>query len=196
MKLYFSLLVILVTSLTLAQETMNESLPYYKIPEAPTSYTPGTVVSRMIDGLGFRYFWATEDLTDENLAYKPSGESRTIAETMDHLYSLSRTILNSAKKQPTKFAAEKEDLTSKEKRKRTLENFKTASALFRVSENLEEHKIVFIRKNGKVEFPFWNQINGPIEDAVWHAGQIVMMRRAAGNPFNSKVSVFTGNVRD
>ena len=196
MKLHFSLLLILVTSLTLAQETMNETLPYYKIPEAPTSYTPGTVVSRMIDGLGFRYFWATEDLTDENLAYKPSGESRTIAETMDHLYSLSRTILNSAKKQPTKFAAEKEDLTSKEKRKRTLENFKTASALFRVSENLEEHKIVFIRKNGKVEFPFWNQINGPIEDAVWHAGQIVMMRRAAGNPFNSKVSVFTGNVRE
>jgi len=196
MKLYFSLLVILVTSLTLAQETMNETLPYYKIPEAPASYTPGTVVSRMIDGLGFRYYWATEGLTDKNLAYKPSEESRTIAETMDHLYSLSRTILNSAKKQPNKFTIEKEELTSNEKRKRTLENFKTASGLFRGSENLEEHKIVFIRKNGKAEFPFWNQINGPIEDAVWHAGQIVMMRRADGNPFNSKVSVFTGNVRD
>ena len=196
MKLYLSLLLILVTSLTLAQETMNETLPYYKIPEAPTSYTPGTVVSRMIDGLGFRYFWATEGLTDENLGYRPSEESRTIAETMDHLYSLSHTILNSAKKQPTNFTTEKEELTSNEKRKRTLENFKTASELFSVSENLEEHKIVFIRKNGKAEFPFWNQINGPIEDAVWHAGQIVMMRRAAGNPFNSKVSVFTGNVRD
>ena len=196
MKLYFSLLVILVTSLTLAQETMNETLPYYKIPEAPTSYTPGTVVSRMIDGLGFRYYWATEGLTDENLSYKPSEESRTIAETMDHLYGLSRTIVNSAKKKATDFTVASEELTSIEKRKRTLENFKTASELFRVSENLEEHKVVFIRKNGKAEFPFWNQINGPIEDAVWHAGQIVMMRRAAGNPFNSKVSVFTGNIRD
>ena len=196
MKLYFSLLVILVTSLTLAQETMNETLPYYKIPEAPASYTPGTVVSRMIDGLGFRYFWATEGLTDENLTYKPSEESRTIAETMDHLYGLSRTIVNSAKKKATDFTVAPEELTAKEKRKKTLENFKTASELFRASENLEEHKIVFIRKNGKAEFPFWNQINGPIEDAVWHAGQIVMMRRAAGNPFNSKVSVFTGNVRD
>ena len=194
--MYFSLSLILVTSLTLAQETMNDKLPYYKIPEAPTSYTPGTVVSRMIDGLGFRYFWATEGLTDENLAYKPSEESRTIAETMDHLYSLSRTILNSAEKKASDFTVASEELTSIEKRKRTLENFKTASELFRVAENLEEHKIVFIRKNGKAEFPFWNQINGPIEDAVWHAGQIVMMRRAAGNPFNSKVSVFTGNVRD
>lgn len=194
--MYFSLSLILVTSLTLAQETMNDKLPYYKIPEAPTSYTPGTVVSRMIDGLGFRYFWATEGLTDENLAYKPSEEGRTIAETMDHLYSLSRTILNSAEKKASDFTVASEELTSIEKRKKTLENFKTASELFRVAENLEEHKIVFIRKNGKAEFPFWNQINGPIEDAVWHAGQIVMMRRAAGNPFNSKVSVFTGNVRD
>jgi len=196
MKMYFSLLVILVTSLTLAQETMNDTLPYYKIPEAPTSYTPGTVVSRMIDGLGFRYFWATEGLTDENLTYKPSEEGRTIAETMDHLYSLSLTILNSAEKKASDFTVTSEELTSIEKRKGTLENFKSASELFRVSENLEEHKIVFIRKNGKAEFPFWNQINGPIEDAVWHAGQIVMMRRAAGNPFNSKVSVLTGNVRD
>jgi len=196
MKLYFSLLVILVTSLTLAQETMNETLPYYVIPEAPASYTPGTVVSRMIDGLGFRYFWATEGLTDENLAYKPSENGRTIAQTMDHIYGLSRTILNSAKKQPTDFTIEQEELPFQEKRKRTLENIKTASELFRVSEDLEEHKIVFIRKNGTAEFPFWNQINGPIEDAVWHAGQIVMMRRAAGNPFNSKVSVFTGNLRD
>ena len=83
-----------------------------------------------------------------------------------------------------------------EKRKRTLENFKTASELFKVTEDLAEHKIVFINKNGKSEFPFWNHLNGPIEDAVWHAGQIVMMRRAAGNPFNSKVSVFMGKVRD
>ncbi len=196
MKLYFSLLAILVTSLTLAQETMNETLPYYKIPEAPTSYTPGTVVSRMIDGLGFRYFWATEGLTDENLAYKPSEESRTIAQTMDHIYGLSRTIVNSARKQAPDNTSGQEELTSDAKRKRTLENFKTASELFSVSENLEEHKIVFIRKNGKAEFPFWNQINGPIEDAVWHAGQIVMMRRAAGNPFSSKVNMLTGDVRD
>ncbi len=104
--------------------------------------------------------------------------------------------MNSAKKQPTDFTAEQEELPFQEKRRRTLENIKTASELFRVSEDLGEHKVIFIRKNGKVEFPFWNHLNGPIEDAVWHAGQIVMMRRSAGNPFNSKVSVFTGKVRD
>jgi len=196
MKSNLSLIVLLISSLTFAQETMNKALPYATIPKPPETYTPGAVVSRMIDGLGFRYYWATEGLTEENLAYKPSEDGRTIAQTMDHIYGLSRTILNTAKKQPTDFTIETEDLTTDEKRKRTLENIKAASELFRVSEDLGEHKIIFIRKNGKVEFPFWNHLNGPIEDAVWHAGQIVMMRRAAGNPFNSKASMFMGKVRD
>ena len=196
MKSYIAIIALLVTSLTLAQETMNEALPYSTIPEAPETYTPGAVVSRLIDGLGFRYYWATEGLTEENLAYKPSENGRTIAQTMDHILGLSRTILNSAKKQPTDFTIEQVELPFQEKRRKTLENIKTASELFKVSKDLGEHKVIFIRKNGKVEFPFWNHLNGPIEDAVWHAGQIVMMRRSAGNPFNSKVSLFMGKERD
>ncbi|NNK74807.1 MAG: hypothetical protein HKP42_01960 [Maribacter sp.] len=196
MKSYISIIAILMTSLTFSQETMNEALPYATIPEPSEKYTPGTVVSRMIDGLGFRYFWATEGLTEENLAFKPSEDGRNIAQTLDHIYGLSRTIVNSAKKQPTDFTVQLEELSTLEKRKRTLENFKTASELLKVTADLGEHKIVFINKNGESEFPFWNHINGPIEDAVWHVGQIVMMRRAAGNPFNSKVSLLTGKVRD
>lgn len=196
MKSYFSIITFFIASLTLAQETMNEALPYSTIPEYAEKYTPGTVVSRMIDGLGFRYYWATEGLTAENLGYKPSESGRTIAQTLDHIYGLSRTIVNTAKKEPTDFTQEVEDLAADEKRKRTLENFKQASELFRDTEDLGEHKIIFIRKNGKAEFPFWNHLNGPIEDAVWHAGQVVMMRRAAGNPFNSKVSLLSGKLRD
>ena len=44
--------------------------------------------------------------------------------------------------------------------------------------------------------PFWNIINGPISDALWHCGQVVMLRRASGNPFNSKVNVFSGKLRE
>jgi len=65
MKTLFTSLLFL-GSLTLqSQETMNDSLPYATIPEAPQEYTAGSVVSRMIDGLGFRYYWATEQLTDK-----------------------------------------------------------------------------------------------------------------------------------
>ena len=41
-------------------------------------------------------------------------------------------------------------------------------------------------------FPFWNMINGPISDAIWHSGQVVANRRASGNPINPKVNVFIG----
>src|SRR4030095_3596210 len=43
---------------------------YYTIPDTPKSFTANNVAARMVDGLGFRYFWATEGLTDKDLAYK------------------------------------------------------------------------------------------------------------------------------
>ena len=53
-----------------------------------------------------------------------------------------------------------------------------------------------ISKYDNARFPFWNIINGPISDALWHCGQVVLLRRSSGNPFNSKVSVFSGKLRD
>ena len=52
--------------------------------------------------------------------------------------------------------------------------------------------IRFERGGTKMEFPFWNQINGPISDAIWHCGQVVMNRRASGNPLRKGVNVFIG----
>ncbi|MGI9552197.1 MAG: DinB family protein, partial [Aurantibacter sp.] len=180
----------------MSQETMNDSLPYATIPEAPENYTAGSVVSRMIDGLGFRYRWATQGLTEKDLSYNPGNEGRTIAQTLNHLYGLSRTIVNSAKKEVNDFTIKPPELSIPEKRKATLENFKTASELFLKSEDLTQHNVIFKRADKTTEFPFWNNINGPIEDAVWHAGQIVVLRRSAGNPINPKVSVFLGKLRD
>ena len=62
--------------------------------------------------------------------------------------------------------------------------------------HLEAHLMAPFLDEEKVEFPFWNQLNGPIEDAVWHSGQIVAFRRASGNPISKKISVFTGKVRE
>ena len=60
---------------------------------------------------------------------------------------------------------------------------------------LKAFKIVFQRGDNRSEFPFWNQLNGPIADALWHVGQVVTFRRSSGNPMNPKVSVLQGNVR-
>lgn len=196
MKKIASLLISLISITLIAQETMNDYYPYSAIPEAPEKYTAGTVVSRMIDGLGFRYYWATEGLREKDLDYKPSNEGRTIAETSTHIYNLSLTILNSAKKLPNDRTVSQRKPVSEDLRKLALLNLQEASTLFMEAKDLSEHSVIFISAKGVSEFPFWNNINGPIEDAIWHAGQIVVMRRSAGNPINPKVNVFLGRLND
>lgn len=170
-----------------AQKTMEDKLPYYEIPEHAESYTAGTVAARMVDGLGFRYYWATEGLRPEDLIYKSSETGRTTDETVDHIYSLSSFILNAILDSAEK-TKDSKDMSFDEKRKHTLLNFEKASAILKNSDD--------ISKYDNDRFPFWNIINGPIADALWHCGQVVMLRRASGNPFNSKVSVFSGKVRE
>ena len=174
----------------------DKPLPYYEIPPEPESFTAGTVAARMIDGLGFRFYWATEGLRPEDLSYKPNPESRTAEETIDHICQMSKMIVNSTTKTPNIPDPNRKKLTFEEMRKQTLENLKTASDILLKStdKEMEGYKIVFKRENNPAEFPFWNQINGPIADCLWHVGQIVSFRRSSGNPFTDKVSVFTGKV--
>ena len=195
MKYFITLSLILSFLSMTAQDTSEEQLPYYEIPDYPETYTVGTVAARMIDGLGFRYYWATEGLREEDLAYKPSQDGRTADETIEHIYGLSKVIVNATLQKPNK-PTDEEEMSFEEKRKQTLINIKTAADILRASPDLSEFSIVFERDSGTSEFPFWNNINGPIEDAVWHCGQIVLLRRSSGNPFNSKVSVFMGKVRE
>ena len=197
MKTKILLLILLIFSLNMinAQDKIEEKLPYYQIPDYPDEYNQGTVAARIVDGLGFRYYWVTEGLRDEDLKFKPSEDARTTQETIDHLYGLSRVIVNSTLKKPN-VSIEESEMTFAEKRKKTLENFKTAADILRVSTDLSDFKIVFKRDNNSSEYPFWNQLNGPIADAIWHCGQVVSFRRSSGNPFNSKASVFQGKLRD
>lgn len=179
---------------TFQSEVMGDTLPYKTIPNYPEKYTPESVIARMIDGVGFRFYWATEGLRKEDLAYKPSPEARTSEQTIDHILGLSNIIINSfTKTVNTQSGEEISSLSFEIKRKKVLENLKKASDMLRSgSISLEDSKILFKRKDKTLEFPFWNQINGPISDALWHIGQVVTFRRSSGNPFNAKVDVFMG----
>ena len=182
-------------TLPLMSQNTDVSLPYAEIPEYPTEYTDANVAARMIDGLGFRFYWASEDLRDEDLNYRPTDESRSTSETIDHVLGLSHVILNASLKRANGQINEAE-LTFEEKRRQILFNLKKASDILKSTNNLEQHTILFERNGNTSEFPFWNNINGPIADALWHAGQIVMLRRMSGNPITPKVNVFLGKLND
>ncbi|MEN8248738.1 MAG: hypothetical protein ABFS32_07380 [Bacteroidota bacterium] len=198
MKKYVISLVILIFSFnTMAQDNQTNNLPYEQIPEYPESYTATNVVARMIDGLGFRYYWATEGLRPDDLAFKPNEEARTSEETIDHILGLTEVILNSVLKRPNDGSFSSKGMSFEQKRAKTLNNLKQASGILRSSDaDLEEFTIIFKRGEKTSEYPFWNQINGPIADALWHVGQVVSFRRSSGNPYNSKASVFTGKLRN
>jgi hypothetical protein len=189
------LMLLFIASQSLAQP--NTELPYRQIPDYPAKYTAATVTARMIDGLGFRYYWATEGLEPKDLSYSPNGDARTTQETLVHIYELTRNIMNSVHQEPN--TSEKiPDMTFEELRQKTLENLKTTRDQLMNSkdEDLVNYKMVFKRETGTSEFPFWNEINGPIADALWHVGQVVSNRRSSGNPFNSKANVLVGKLMD
>ena len=194
------LLFLFVTLLTFTDMAAQEdaaALPYHEIPAYPEAYTPGAVVARFIDGLGYRYYWATEGLRPEDLTYEPGNEGRNAGATVDHVYDLSVTIVTTARQEPNIRPAEQQALTFEEKRKQTLLNLREAADLLRATgEDLRNFDLVFQRGEQTATVPFWHLLNGQISDALYHTGQIVTFRRSAGNPMDARVNVFTGKNRE
>jgi hypothetical protein len=173
----------------------RDSLPYAKIPHAPDHYSGGAVVSRLLDGLGFRYYWATEGLRPSDLGFRPSEKARSGRETLAHIYEMSIIIANVAEGKPN-LPGQDKNLPFEEMRKATLENLKRASTILAgySDRDMENLKVVFQDKKQTYQFPFWNLINGPMSDCLWHVGQLVSFRRSSGNPFSDKVDVFLGTI--
>lgn len=186
----FLLILTLFTFTNTSAQLTEEQFPYYELPEYPETYTAGTMAARMVDALGFRYYWATEDLKGSDLAYMPSDDVRSTGETVDHILDLSYVILNSTLKQQNG-KNDYSEMDLYDKRKQTLINLKTAADILRVSDDISQFKILF----GEREIPFWNNVNGPISDAIWHCGQIASFRRNSGNPINPNVNHFMGTVK-
>ncbi|MFP4846574.1 hypothetical protein [Winogradskyella sp. PE311] len=188
MRKFLVIIGLVVINISTAQDEIN--LPYYEVPDYPEEFTAGTMAARMVDALGFRFYWASDSLTEKDLAYKGNEDGRSAKETIKHIYDLSKIIVNSTLKQPN--SRDQEDLSYEEQRTKTLINLKTAADILRTSDDVSQYKIIF----GEQEIPFWNQVNGPIADAIWHSGQLVIYRRATGNPINPKVNHFSGKVRE
>ncbi|WP_435412923.1 hypothetical protein [Psychroserpens mesophilus] len=191
MKQFVVLFFLIISATLTAQNISEERLPYYEIPEYSETFTAGTVAARMVDALGFRFYWASEGLSEKDLEFQPSEDVRTTAETIDHILELSYIIVNATLKKANG-KIDNSNLSYEQKREQTLKNLKTAADILRASDDISQFKIIF----GEREVPFWNQINGPIADAIWHCGQLASFRRSSGNAINPKVSHFSGTVKD
>lgn len=167
-----------------------QELPFKSIAETETTYSAGNVAARMVEGFGFRFYWATEGLTEEDLKFAPTEAGRNSLQTVEHVFSLSLMILKAAQKEPMTGEANVKR-SFEEVRAATLKNLEATTNILKDSKE-EDFSEYMIRFGGGGGLPFWNVINGPIADAIYHTGQIVLMRRMSGNPMNPKVNVLAG----
>ncbi len=192
MRIY---LFLLLSPFMMAQE---QQLPLYEIPPAPSVLSPGDLIARMIQGLGYRFYWASNDLVPKDLAYRPSDGAASSLETLQHIYSLSLLIRKTAASKPFNRRLEKIPNDYKVLRKNILIHLDESAQLFsgKNAEQLQKMQVVFEREEGMSRFPIWNFLNGPLSDAIYHTGQLVSFRRTTGNPIQKGVNVFLGKTKD
>jgi uncharacterized damage-inducible protein DinB len=164
----------------------NQELPFEDISKTPNDLTATNTLLRMVEGLAFRYRWATENLSEENIKFKPHPTSMSIEEVNAHIFDLvdSTNRVFGGEKQ------NKDSLNSFQKLR-----IKSLNILADLSERLKEmsdEDLSEIEKNTSRKLPFWYWINGPLADALTHVGQITSWRRIAGNPQLKGINVFIG----
>jgi len=166
----------------------NQELPFEDISKTPVELTATNTLLRMVEGLAFRYRWATENLSEENIKFRPHPTSMNIEEVNAHIFDLVDSTYRV-------FGGEKQN-------KDSLNSFqqirkKSLFILQDLSERLKEmsdEDLSEIEKNTSRKLPFWYWINGPLADALTHVGQITSWRRIAGNPQLKGVNVFIGTI--
>ena len=138
----------------------------------PARQDANGVVMRLVDGLGYRFYWATEGLTGDDFAFTPGGGCQTIGEVVGHVWGLANwvhmhTIGTGGAAKPESAADTRDQI------------FDLLLAVRNHVESLDEAALFAMEVEGN---PFWHFINGPLSDALTHTGQIASFRRANGNP--------------
>lgn len=185
------------TILGSAQTSKNDLSEYREIVDVPTTISSGNIVGRFLDGLIFRYYWATEGLSETDLTYRPSDGARNCEETIRHTLDLSEMIANAAQGKMNKRTNQAGELELEGIRRLTLQNLSLASERFKSmpEDSLAGVELIFPSEDGERRLPVWNLMNGPINDAVYHVGQIVTFRRTTGNPISPGLSMMHGKAR-
>lgn len=162
---------------------------FRSLPPGPDAVSGAVVLARMVEGLGFRFFWATEGLRDEDLGFRPAPGTWCIHELARHVLGLATWVAMATGALPEAPAPTGTQTPFAEVRERVME---TLSQLRARLAALSDGEIAGIRIGLRGETHPWpHLVNGPLADALTHVGQINLLRRASGNPV-PRANVFLG----
>lgn len=172
---------------------MNATISFADISTCPEKITTGTLLARQAEVLGFRYYWATEGLTESDLNYSPGNDNRNVYQTLNHLYNMIDFAGASLENKVYPFPEKEHGFSFSELRDKTLTRIDQIKQLsMEIDENSLEKKSVKITVgDSPMEFNIWHMLN-PLLDAMFHTGQITTFRRANGNPIDPSVQPFFG----
>lgn len=162
---------------------------YRQLPPAPQETNANTILIRLIDSFGFRYYWSTEGLRVIDMQFTPSEDSMNMLDLLNHINQLAYVSSQTFKNQS--FVKQDVILELNTLRESTLKHISDCRKTLEIITNTELSEAKFKPANSKVEYPFWNIINGPVADALTHIGQITTWRRTNGNPIQ-KHNLFLG----
>ena len=144
---------------------------FYEIRDYPENVSGTSVLVRLLDGLGFRFRWSTEGLSDEDYKFRPAPDCMSIEELVRHVWGLVNWVCQSTL---TERFRKHDDISLV---RRSIQEMIYTLRESLISMNDGELALIQIH-----ERPFWHIVNGPVADALTHVGQINSFRRLAGNP--------------
>jgi hypothetical protein len=153
---------------------------FYCISDYPEHLSAGSILTRFFDGLGFRFYWATEGLSDPEYRFRPREDCMSIEELIRHIWGLVNWINISISDEVFKRPEKTEEIID--------QVLEIVYHLRELTLDLSEMDLKKIEINDR---PFWHIINGPLSDVLTHVGQINSFRRLAGKPARG-AKVFTG----
>ena len=144
---------------------------YRTLAASRDSVSGARVVARLLAGMGFRLYWATEGLSTDLYGFRPCEGARSIGETLHHIWDLlswtHTAVFHTEVRKPADVVLVREG---------ALELISRLQDRF---SEMEDADLPAVELLGQ---PFWPVINGPLSDVLAHIGQIAMLRRVAGSP--------------
>jgi len=167
----------------------NKNLPYNSLPDVPDTWQATTVLIRIVDTIGFRFRWATENLRAEDFGFSPGQGAMKMSELLKHMVGLVQRVKTSLSGTKENRAEVSNDLEIyRQVILATL--LEIRELLVGMSDADLADKNIVREKTGET-MSFWFLINGPLLDVLTHIGQINSWRRLAGNPVR-RVNSFKG----
>jgi uncharacterized damage-inducible protein DinB len=137
----------------------------------PDELVVSNAIARLIDGLGYRLYWALHGLKEEECQYILCDGAPSIKDILWHILGLVNWVYmhvygQQMTRKPSIIDQGIDTLLALEKLYQTF--------LQMSDDELAQYKLE--------ERSFWSYINMPLADALHHVGQVSILRRGAGNP--------------